>query len=311
MDGISWLQIISYAAFAVFAIVFVAKAKKYATTPLHVRWELYPVAHEKGEGSYLQEMDWWTKPRKKSLIGELTYMVREIFLLEEYYHRNRGFWYVLYPFHIGGYLFVTWLVLLLVGALSMVADVTVSAESASSWGQLVHYLTQVAGVASFVVGAIACTGLLIKRSTDEDLKHYTTRMDYFSLLLILAVFVSGFVAWLAFDLTFAPATEYMEGLITLGAVADISPALTAHILILSLFAVYMPFTRMMHFLAKYFTFHTVRWEDTPNLKGSAIEKKVEALLNKTVTWSAPHIQTGKTWAEVATSEIVPEVEEKK
>ena len=68
----------------------------------------------------------------------------------------------------------------------------------------------------------------------------------------------------------------------------------------------MPFTRMTHALAKYFTFHRVRWEDEPNLREGEIEKKLEELLNQPVSWSASHIPSGKRWTEVAASEIASE-----
>jgi len=65
---------------------------------------------------------------------------------------------------------------------------------------------------------------------------------------------------------------------------------------------------MMHLFAKYFLYHNVRWEDEPNVKGGKLEKKVKEALNFGVSWSAPHIQAGKTWAEVATT--LPEKEGK-
>ena len=41
---------------------------------MHVRWELYPVPHEAQKahygGSYLEESEWWKKPREVSLLGE-------------------------------------------------------------------------------------------------------------------------------------------------------------------------------------------------------------------------------------------------
>ncbi len=71
------IQLLSYASFLVFVIGSVLAVVRYATMPMHLRWELYPVAHEKGRdygGSYLEDIDWWTKPRNRSLIGELRYM---------------------------------------------------------------------------------------------------------------------------------------------------------------------------------------------------------------------------------------------
>ncbi len=69
--------------------------------------------------------------------------------------------------------------------------------------------------------------------------------------------------------------------------------------LLALLLVYMPFTNMMHFFAKWFTFHMVRWDDAPNLRGSNLEWEMGPLLNQPVSWSAPHIQSIKHWADVA------------
>jgi hypothetical protein len=63
---------------------------------------------------------------------------------------------------------------------------------------------------------------------------------------------------------------------------------------------------MMHFFAKYFTYHEVRWEDNPNFKGGKLENKIKEALNFGVDWDAPHTRTGKTWGEIATK-LPPEV----
>jgi len=71
----SVLLVLSYVSVAVFVAAVVCRAAKISRLPIHLRWELYPVAHEKGRasygGSYLEESDWWTKPRESSLVGEL------------------------------------------------------------------------------------------------------------------------------------------------------------------------------------------------------------------------------------------------
>jgi len=317
MDSISLLHVVSYVTILIFFAGFAVKAIRYATAPIHLRWELYPVAHEVGHksgGSYLEELDWRTKPRKKSLIGELTFMAKEFLFFRGYYHRNRQIWYFVYPFHIAGYLFVVWLVVLLIGALATLADLPISAGSASLWGQIIYYLTLAAGLASFMIGTILSMSLLIKRSVDENLKTYTTPIDYFNLSFVLAIFASGLVAWLLSDPTFHIAREYMKSLITLNPMPAMSPAIITHIMIVCLFLIYMPFTRMTHSIAKYFTFHRVRWEDEPNVRKGEMEKKIEELLNQPVSWSASHIQPGKRWSELAASETVSEVkhgEEKK
>ena len=61
------LLILSYLGIGVFVVVILGKIIKYFRMPLHVRWELYPVPHEKGReygGSYFEELNWWKNPLK-------------------------------------------------------------------------------------------------------------------------------------------------------------------------------------------------------------------------------------------------------
>ena len=295
-----WLCLLVYISFVFFVCAFAMKAIKYARMPIHLRWELYPVAHEVGHasgGSYLEELDWWTKPRKQSLLGELRYMAREGLLFEKCYRKNRGLWYFTYPFHMGLFLLIGWLFLLFIGALMIASGVSIT-DSASTWAMLIHYLTVGVGVAGLMLGALGCIGLIIKRSTDENLRLYTSPIDYFNLSLILAILLSGLSSWYFFDPSFAAAREFIKSLITLGPVANLSPAMVIGVTLFCMFLIYMPFTHMMHGLAKYFTYHKVAWQDEPNLPGSHIEKEVEELLRQPVSWSAPHIQSGRRWNEI-------------
>jgi len=300
VSSVFWLHIVTYIAALIFVGVSIAKAVKYATMPIHLRWELYPIAHEKGRehgGSHFEELDWWTKPRHKSLLGEIKYMVKEIFLFLQVYHRNRGLWYFTYPFHIGLLLLIAWLFLLLIGALTVIAGIPVS-TSGNVWGILVYYFTLITGIVGLVLGTFGCIGLLVKRSIDEDLKPYTQPADYFNLSFILVIFLSGISVWF-YDSTFSVTRDYVVGLLTFSPLIDLNPMMPIGIILFSLFLIYMPFTSMMHGLAKYFTYHSVRWDDAPILTDSKKARKIAALLNKPVSWTAPHIQSGKTWSEVA------------
>lgn len=305
MWGIIFLQIVSYLSVLIFVIVLIAKAGRYATMPIHLRWELYPVASETERpygGSYFENLDWRAKPRQKSLLGELKFMGKELFFFTLYYRLKRHYWYFVYPFHIGAFLLIGWLVLLLAGALTSLAGISVSAQATNVWGGIVYYLTLIVGVAGFIIAACGTIGLLMKRSMDEDLKLYTTFVDYFNLSFILLILFSGLYAWYFFDPAFAVVREFMQSLITFSPVTSMNPATYINVLLICLFLIYMPFTRMMHYIAKYFTYHKVRWDDEPNLSGGAIEKKVKEALNQPVSWLAPHIQSGKKWSEV-TSQV--------
>jgi len=67
-------------------------------------------------------------------------------------------------------------------------------------------------------------------------------------------------------------------------------ALTAHILLFGSLLIYIPLTKISHYVGKYFTYHRVLWDNEPNLRGSAMEERVGKNLaykprNK---WSSSH-----------------------
>lgn len=56
----------------IFIITVIARFIRIQKIPHHLRWEIYPVAHEPGDkakygGSYFEEPNWWEKPRKTSI----------------------------------------------------------------------------------------------------------------------------------------------------------------------------------------------------------------------------------------------------
>lgn len=281
--------------------------------PVHLRWELYPVAHEKGRsygGSYLEETEWWHRPRHTNPFGEFSTFMSEILFFKEYFKSKRGFWYFVYPFHIGLFLLLAWIVLVVAGAIIRVNGIVVTASSANAAIVVIYYLTLFVGLAAFVLGIFGTVGLLVKRAGDKDLKIYTDPIDYFNLFVILAIFTLGLATWLFEDPTFGETSDYVQGLFFFRATAT-GPFLVAFLLTSSLFLAYLPFTRMTHYVAKYFTYHKVRWDDEPSTKGGRLERQIGALLDQKEEWAAPHVQQGKTWAEQAAGTSVPDKTEPK
>jgi nitrate reductase gamma subunit len=293
----TWLPYLSYISLLVLVGGIVAKVIKYIRMPIHLRWELYPIPHEKKDGSYFEEIDWWKKPRKKHHLNQIIFMTQEILFIRALYHHNRKMWYASFPFHFGLYLVIAWLALLVVGALLKIFGV------ASGLAETLQSVAVVVGVAGMILGTIGCVGLLIMRATTSDLKGYTAPTDYFNILFILAVLGSGIIAWISADPHFLVVQEYIRGLITFSAAATPSKTIAWHITLFSLFLIYLPFTHMTHFFMKYFMWDKVRFEDEPNFRGSRIEGKIAKALNYTQNWSAPHIQTGKKWSETASKGV--------
>lgn len=304
----SLLQLSSYVAFAIFVVVLLAKVKKWADMPIHLRWELYPVPHEAGRaeygGSYLEEVDWQSKPRHTTLSGELKELMLEMLFIKRVFDNKKELWWLTYPFHVGIYLILAWFALLFVGGLTE-AYAGIAIQSAHPWAQLVHTLTLITGGLGIILGTLGTLGLLIRRATVRELREFSAGVEFFNLVFILVVFALGAVAWLGFDPNFITASAYMTSLVSFGSIIapQLNSVITAQLVLVELLFVYIPFTKMTHFVGKYFTYHQVSWDDEPNLRGSEMEKKVKGVLNYRVSWKAPHVKSDESWVEAATEKV--------
>ncbi len=308
MSNVLLLQILVWVSYIYIIGIYAYRTVKYAKMPVHLRWELYPLPHEKGReygGSYFEEPEWWTKPPQRSLIRDIIFMVKDYLFFVEYFRRNRGYWSVLYLWHISFYLIIGFHILVAFSALTLLAGLTISAESASILGIVLYYLALISGAGAFILGCIGSIGMLIKRLTDLDLRNFASPRHYFSYLFYLAVFLSGLIAWVFFDPTFSLYREFYRSVATFSAV-ELDPALVVHAVLFALFLFYMPFTKALHYATKIIAFFAIRWNDIPNFRGSELEQRIQKLLGHTVSWSAPHIQSGKKWSEVATEVQYPD-----
>jgi len=306
------IQIISYLCFIIFLVAVGARISKQLKMPVHFRWELYPVQHEPGKkasygGSYMEEVDWWKKERHKSLANEIKYMVPEILLLRGLREENRSLWNVSFPFHFGLYLLFGTLFLLVLGAIVMIAGGKISPD-AGAFSSLVYYLTMVTGFFGLILGILGSIGLIHRRMNDPNLKNYSSPLDFLNLLLFFFFFGVGLLAWLLFDHSLEGARRYIYSLITFGGRLEggggkigVLGGITAFLA--SFLLAYIPLTHMAHMFMKYFMYHSIRWEDEPNLKGSRLEAAILNNLGFKPTWVAPHIGADgrKTWADIASS----------
>lgn len=281
-----------YIAGLLFVGLTAYKAATYARMPLHGRMELYPVPQEKGRhtygGSFMEEPEWWRKPHQISKASEIIDMMKEMLFIKKLFDNQRPFWWMSYALHLGIYFLMVWTFLLIAGAFTDLAGASVSAH-ASWWTALLYYLTVFSGVVGFIITTAGTALLLIRRICDPVLKKYTTPQEYFNLALILAALVSGLVLWSP-DLTFGAARQLMADAITLSVVPN--TILVIHLIILEVMFIYIPVSKMSHYVGKYFSYHKVLWENEPNVPGSDIEAKVKTALSNrpTTSWAAPHMQ---------------------
>ncbi|MFH1700137.1 MAG: respiratory nitrate reductase subunit gamma [Candidatus Zixiibacteriota bacterium] len=298
------LQLFNYTAIVFFAIIVVIKMMRIARMPLHLRWDLYPIPHEKGKGkyggSYYEESDWWTKPNEFSLFSELKEMAKEIIFVHSVYKNNRPLWYFSFPFHFGLYCLIGFFVLIIIGALMGMSGTSLSSESAGI-GALVFSLTNVMGTVGWVLSIIGGAGLFLSRVLRGELRGPSVISDYVNILFMLAFLVTGFLSGWMHDPGYVYLRSYTHSMITFSTAGIMPQSLTAHLWVLGALLLYYPFTHMTHVFSKYFTYHKIRWEDSPNTRGSKIEKSIMGNLGYRVSWSAPHIKAGSTWAEAATT----------
>jgi nitrate reductase gamma subunit len=295
------LATLVYITLVVFIIGLIYRALKIQKMPVHLRWELAPIPHEKGKasygGSYLEEFEWWKKPRKKSIINEMWYMFQEIAFLKGVWKHNRKMWYFSFPFHFGG--------LYMMGGLALLILINAILQMGDTKSVLLIILCVLTSFMVYSLGAVGTLGLLILRLTDRALKPFTSPAAIFNLILLCSIYVTGLVSFFSAYRHVSELTDFVKGLLTFNLSAGLPGPAALHVSLASLFLVYLPFSYMTHFLAKYFTYREVRWNNEPMKGGSRMEKEVNELLGQKVSWSAPHIrgEGKKTWVDVASGEV--------
>ncbi|MCW5977163.1 MAG: respiratory nitrate reductase subunit gamma [Bryobacteraceae bacterium] len=277
-----------YGAALVFILGCAMRAWKYARMPVHLRWELYPVPHEEPElvghgGSSFETLNWWNKPARFHLWGEVRFMVPEMVFLKGLWEFNRRLWLCSFPFHFGLYLLAAAAALLLV------------TPERWSWA---YEATAVAGSALAIGGA---AGLLIRRLATRELRIYTRPGDIFNLAFFIVTLCLLLAAWASQPSGTPGLRTILGSLLTFDSAVQVPPLLAAGLGLAALLAAYIPFTHMSHFIAKYFTYHSVRWDDSSVFRDPDLPRKIAQYLSYRPAWSAPHIGANgtKTWADVA------------
>jgi len=304
------VHLITYAALATLVIAVAGRAIRFYRLPVHLRWELYPVAHDLERvshgGSYLEQLNWWTKPRRTSLIGELLVMVPEMLLIKALWENNRALWYRSFPFHFGLYISIGAAGLLLLGAAAELLGFPVKATAdAGMIGMALYYLPILAGYTGLGLTLLGAIVLLHRRLSAPELRNYASPAHVFNLAIFIAAFGFALLASVVRDHDFSLARGYLQSLLSLNLAAPVgSRAVALEILLVSFLIAYVPLTHMSHFFMKWFTYHTVRWDDRPNLRGSKIEAEIQNLVKAPVTWAAPHLHADgkKNWVDIITEE---------
>jgi nitrate reductase gamma subunit len=291
-----------YISALVFLIASTLRAVHYARLPLHLRWELYPVPHEettraKHGGSYFEATDWWEKPIPFNRFRELKSMLQEMLFQKGLWEFNRSMWLLAFPFHLGLYLLIGSTALLMGSALLSLLRPQLATGGV---GLILHYTYGAGGLAGAALTMAGALGLLIRRLSDKDLRTYTVPSDIFNLLFFV-VTLGCLVAGYLLQPQGLKALALAGGLLTFNTKLRIPALLAVGLVLSALLLAYIPMTHMAHFIAKYFTYHAVRWDHRPSQKGSELEKRMAEYLTYRPSWAAPHVGAdgARTWADIA------------
>jgi nitrate reductase gamma subunit len=147
-------------------------------------------------------------------------------------------------------------------------------------------------------------GLIGRRLFDPNLRNYSSGGTLFNLFFLLALFGSGIIALFTVKDFYGEMMQYAKTLFFADTSGSISGIISLHCVITLLFLAYLPYTKMLHFLAKYFTYHEVRWNDKPMIADGRMEEDVKKLLSQPVTWAAPHLNADgkKNWVDIVSEE---------
>ncbi len=296
--------ILGYLAVIGFACLAALKIRTYIkASPMHIRWELYPIPHEGPKryaygGSYMEDTNWWQKPRHVDHWMDIKEMVIEILCLHSTYENNPKLWIRTYPFHVGLYLLMGGTMLLVFAVILQLFGVSPHNGFLVFVGNVINAIS-VCGAFCIAGGGIA---LILRRINDKGLNRYTTPEQYFNLgaFVLFALFTLG--AWAFNPSYYEIASKFIYNLFTasfkpLGSTWFVLSMLCGFVVL-----IWIPVTNMRHLLIKYFMYHDIRWGDTSTVYSEKNRETIGEVLRYNVDWSADHINDGgkpHNWADVA------------
>ncbi len=180
-------------------------------------------------------LHWELFPYPHTMAEQLKEMITEVFTLHSLYRFNRKHWLPSLMMHWGFYLLVGWLVVLLLGF-------SFAAYVGTTGGVLV------------LAGSFS---LFLLRLLDAEVRKISAPVEYINLIFVFLLASSGLFSGFLGDIQLV--RSYFLSLLTFKPDASIAADYLTPLLLFELFLIYIPFTRMAHFAAKFFTYHKIKW----------------------------------------------------
>jgi nitrate reductase gamma subunit len=179
-------------------------------------------------------------PAPKTASGVAKRLAEEILCFSSLFKADGFLWMAAWLFHAS-------LVLLFVGHLGgLVIPKFAEATLGLNESQFEH-LAQVSGSAVGIVAIATVLWLLIRRMTAERPRAISTFSDFFALILLLLILGTGNHMRFMGGLDILQARQFVGGWLAFHPVPPPSnPVFAAHVLLVSVLLVYIPFSKLVH-----------------------------------------------------------------
>ena len=174
-------------------------------------------------------------------------ITKEILIFQNLFEGNKPLW-------VGTWVFHASLALILIGHLRVVTDFPLLWQTLGMGKEdvdmLSHFLGGLAGLVILIMGIY----LLLRRVTVQRVKEISDGEDFFILVLILGIIITGDVMRFVthFDLT--QSREYFAALFTFSrASVPNDPAFLLHFFLGQLLIIYIPFSKFLHIPGVFFS----------------------------------------------------------
>jgi nitrate reductase gamma subunit len=268
------LPVLVYSSFLFFATMLLCKFIRLRER-IHLRCDLYPAPQSKPYGgSRYEEVEWWKKEIRKPYSGILKAFIGFALINRRKMSLQPCHWLATFLFHLGIFLHVLWLLIMLLSAL---------------FSHPISH-SEIIGISGLLLMLLFSPYLLI-RKLRTPVRYYVPLEDYLVLLLVIAVSSSGVMALLKID--FLHVYGVFSAIIFFSELPQLEFFETLHIVTFSLLLFLLPFTRVTHYVAVLFT-HLVLWDD----RDAGEVQKLSTARNSRVKW-ANCADPELSWEEIA------------
>lgn len=213
-------QVFPYIAAAVFVFGMAWRVQRWLKTPVPFPITLFPAP--------------------QSPAGRFAAVASELVLFKSLYRGGKGLWFWAWLMHVSLAMIIAGHI---VGIYFLTHQFTLIGLSPAKSSELSAFLGIVAGISLFASMLV----LLYRRTSIPEVKRLSDPADYFELLLLMAIVITGMHMRTVSEVNLPAIREYLGSLILLRPVAIPQEGIfISHFLLVNLLMLYFPFSKLVH-----------------------------------------------------------------